>query len=136
MLPNINIHSRNERKGYNKIQYEKHLYRVSEALPIIHTNNNKKLDFNDEIASIDSKWKQCNTFRIKCIQEENKEILFNLAKAYQKSNIDNKLPKSIEYVREFKKNLFVSGQKIKINKINKENKELLKRIQNVKSSFY
>jgi Hemingway/CFA97 len=130
MFPSIN--QRNERKGYNKIQYERHLYRIDEALPTIDTNN-KILE--DEIASIDSKWQDCNTFRIKRIQRENQELLYNLAKVYQQSNLDNKLSKRIESVREFKKKLFVTSQKNKINKINQSNKLLLERIQNVKSSF-
>lgn len=133
MFPNIENNKRNERKGYNKIQYERHLHRIYDILPTIDTNNTL---LEEEIARIDSKWQECNTFRIKRIQTENKEILFNLAKAYQQSKIDNKLSNHIESVREFKKKLFNTSQKSKLTKINQSNKLLLERIQNVKSSFY
>jgi hypothetical protein len=65
------------------------------------------------------------------IQQENIQMLMNIAKVIQKSSIDNKLSKHVKDTQEFKQRLLRIKRLNELKKITGENVQLLKRIQNV-----
>ena len=73
--------------------------------------------------------------RDKKIEKENSNILLRIAKAIQKSSIDNELSPHIETYRQFKHKLIKNRNRVNNNKITKENQLLLKRIIEVKPTI-
>jgi hypothetical protein len=114
-----------ERKSYDKILYEQHVERVKNMLPTIDNSTPRRLPFNDHRRVEDRQVKD------RKIEQENMQLLTNIAKAIQKSSIDNKLSKHVKDTQEFKRRLLRIKRNNDLKKITEENLQLLKRIQNV-----
>ena len=114
-----------ERKSYDKILYEQHVERVKNMLPTIDNSTPRRLPFNDHRRLVDRMVKD------RIIQQENIQMLMNIAKVIQKSSIDNKLSKHVKDTQEFKQRLLRIKRLNELKKITGENVQLLKRIQNV-----
>jgi hypothetical protein len=123
MLPNITP----KRQIGEQIQYDLHLKRLDNMLPTIdsHQKEIKNLFSN-------KKWEIENNRKKKMIEFENRLILDRIALASQKSKLDNNISNNVNYVRDFKKKLYENSRKIRLEKITKENEELLYRIVNSK----
>lgn len=114
-----------QRKSYDKILYEQHVERVKNMLPTIDNSTPRRLPFNDHRRLADRMVKD------RIIQQENIQMLMNIAKVIQKSSIDNKLSKHVKDTQEFKQRLLRIKRLNELKKITGENLQLLKRIQNV-----
>lgn len=114
-----------QRKSYDKILYDQHVERVKNMLPTIDNSTPRRLPFNDHRRLEERMVKE------RIIQEENMQLLTNIAKAIQKSSIDNKLSKHVKDTQEFKRRLLRIRRNNELKKITDENLQLLRRIQNV-----
>jgi hypothetical protein len=70
------------------------------------------------------------------IQQENIQLLTNIAKAIQRSSLDNKLSKHVKDTQEFKRRLLRIRRNNELKKITDENLQLLRRIQNVPPTIH
>lgn len=125
---NVNIRGRPERKGYEKVLYEQHIERISTMKPVIDTSAPRPLPLSNKCER-DRLWKN------QLIEYDNKLILERIAKTIQKPTIDNKLGKHINEQSKFKKRLYQIVHQSRLQKITKENYNLLKRIQMVKPVY-
>ena len=114
-----------QRKSYDKILYEQHVERVKNMLPTIDNSTPRRLPFNDHRRLEERMVKE------RIIQQENMQLLTNIAKAIQKSGIDNQLSKHVKDTQEFKRRLLRIRRNNELKKITDENLQLLRRIQNV-----
>ena len=71
----------------------------------------------------------------KKIKYENRLICNRILKSSEKSSIDNKLSESVLRYKEFKQKIVLIKHKLLINKINKENHELVDRLINIVPAY-
>lgn len=114
-----------QRKSYDKILYEQHVERVKNMLPTIDNSTPRRYPFNDNRRLED------RIVKYRKIQQENLKLLMNIAKTIQKSSIDNKLSKHVKNTQDFHRRLLRIKRNNELKQITDENRQLLKRIQNV-----
>lgn len=119
-----------ERNSYDKIIYQQHLKRVNSMLPTIDTSAPKRIHFVDHRRRDERKIKD------KKIHQENTQLLLNIAKVIQTSNIDNNLSKHVKDTRKFTEKMLRIKRTNESKKITIANLQLLQRIQNVQPTIH
>jgi hypothetical protein len=112
-----------DRNIWELMLYYQHLDRIKNMKSNIDNKEPKKHPFTNKF--IIDKSIQKNR-----LEMENKIIGDRILKSGEKSSIDNKLSPSVINYKKFKQKLLFNKHKVTIDKINNENKELVKRLIN------
>jgi len=119
---------RPERRGYDKMIYEQHVDRLKKMAPTINSGPPHKRPNSD-------KWEQDKRREFLAIEYDNKLMLERLAKAIQGKGIDNKIHNSVKFHQEFKRKLAQQTKRERLAKLTRENKKLLRSIQEVAPAY-
>ena len=122
------LFSQPQRNRYQKELYQKHVSRVKNIAPVINSRCTTPIFRKSNV------WKERLRVKRK-IEQENVHLLFHIAQVIQRSHIDNMLSEHVNHVRKFKRDLSDLKKKRMLEKINRENINLVNHILKIKQCF-
>jgi len=122
------LFSQPQRNRYQEELYQKHMSRVKNMGPVIDSR------CSTPIFRKSNSWKARLRLQRK-IEQENVHLLFHISQVVQRSHIDNSLSSHVHKVRKFKRELSDLKKKRMLEKINRENIDLVNHILKIKQCF-
>lgn len=119
---------RPERKGYDVIIYQQHVERLKKMQPTVNSGPPREHPLSNK-REMDKRREFLN------IEFDNKLMLERLAKVIQNKSIDNEIHQSVEMHAKFKKKLVATQKRSEMQKLTRENQQMLKRIQEVPPAY-
>ena len=120
--------TRPERRGYDKLNFEQHLERLSNMKATVDCAPPHQSPWTNRL-EMEKRRHQA------VVEFENKLMLERLAKIVQHKSIDNEIHHSIAMHQKFKKKLGLTKKRLTMQKLTEENQNLLKRIQEVPPAY-
>lgn len=122
------LFSQPQRNRYHNKLYQKHVNRVKNMTSVINSR------ISTPIFRKSNAWKMRLRLQHK-IENENVHLLFHISQVVQRSHIDNSLSSHVRNVRKFKRELSALKKKRILEKINRENINLVNHILKIKKCF-